>query len=225
MNTYLFYQALAYLGHRAGEWLAALERSDATTRARTSGVGAVLGGIEVLVPEGAGWRRVGEVKETGPLATDVRLVLLPSSATSPGRVRLRMARGAWRLDWVGLARLEGRAEPIRLGPVKVMHGTVVDEDARQRLIDPAQTLVTLPGDDYTLAYRLPDDPARYELFLASRGYYLEWMRDEWVAEENPARAAMMFIDPRKALRTMAPEFKRGEAQMEAMFWGSRFATP
>jgi len=225
MSTYLFYQGLAYLGHQAGEWLAALERSDARTRARAFGTGAALGGIEVLVPEGAGWTPVGEVKETGPLAADAHLVVLPRSALAPDRVRLRLTRGAWRLDWVGLARLEGRVEPVRLQPVRVMRGTAADEDARQRLLDPARALVTMPGDDYTLAYRLPEEPGRYELFLSSRGYYLEWMRDEWIAEENPARAALMFTDPHGALRAMAPEFKRGEAEMEALFWGSRYARP
>jgi hypothetical protein len=106
-----------------------------------------------------------------------------------------------------------------------MQGGSVAEEAREELIDPARTLVTLPGDEYTMVYRLPEDPERFELFLESRGYYLEWMRDEWIAEENPARAAMMFVDPDRALRAMAPEFKRGEAEMEASFWGSRYAKP
>jgi len=224
MSTYLFYQSLAYLGHEAGTWMAALERSDARTRKRTfQGTSAAVGGIEVLVADGAEWTQAGAIVETGPLATDVHLVVLPGAA--PARVRLRMTRGAWRLDWVALARLEGRAEPIRLQPERVMRGPMVDEAARQRLVDHAQPLVTLPGDDYTMTYRLPEDYARDELFLSSRGYYLEWMRDEWVAEENPACAARMFLDPRGALRAMAPEFKRGEAEMETVFWGSRYATP
>ncbi len=47
-------------------------------------------------------------------------------------------------------------------------------------------IVTLPGDAYQLAYRLPEHPERYELFLESRGYYLEWMRREWMADESPS---------------------------------------
>jgi hypothetical protein len=49
------------------------------------------------------------------------------------------------------------------------------------------------------------------------------MRDEWLAEESPARLARLFMDPEEALRQMAAEFKRVEPQMEQTFWGSRYA--
>jgi hypothetical protein len=225
MSTYVFYQELAYLGHEAGAWLAALERKDPLDRARALAAFAVLGGIDVLVPDGTGWKKVGEAREIGPLASDVRLVRLPPAGPGPRRIRLSLTRGAWRLDWVAVARLGDRVDPVRLEPVQVVRGTTPDEAARQRLLDPSRVLVTLPGDEYSLRYRLPDDPQRWELFLESRGYYLEWMRDEWLAEENPAHAALMLSDPRRALRRMAPEFKRGEAEMEAQFWGSRYGRP
>ena len=83
--------------------------------------------------------------------------------------------------------------------------------------------MTLPGDEYTLVYDLPDNFGELELFLDSRGYYIEWMREEWLRDEDPARAAMMFFEPEKALRVLAPEFKRREARMEKIFWSSRYA--
>ncbi|MEP7228190.1 MAG: hypothetical protein ABI785_12560, partial [Gemmatimonadales bacterium] len=61
-----------------------------------------------------------------------------------------------------------------------------------------------------------------ELFLESRGYYLEWMRREWLAEENLALAAQILLDPAGALRTLAPAFKRQEPEMERLFWNSRY---
>jgi hypothetical protein len=51
------------------------------------------------------------------------------------------------------------------------------------------------------------------------------MRKEWMAEEDPLRAMMMVVNPRQALRTMAPQFKRQEASMEQAFWRSRYAHP
>ena len=62
-------------------------------------------------------------------------------------------------------------------------------------------------------------------FLESRGYYIEWMRDEWLAEEDPVRAALMTADPEGALRLLAPEFKKTEGDMEDVFWRSRYAHP
>lgn len=97
-----------------------------------------------------------------------------------------------------------------------------DDAALAALLDAATTLVTLPGDAYDVAYLLPPQPERYELFLESRGYYLEWMRQEWLAEENPWLALRMLADPAGMLRVLAPAYKRGEAGMEEIFWGSRY---
>jgi hypothetical protein len=227
LSTFLLYQGLAYLGSSASGWLAALERSDSKVLRQASGLGGALGGIEVLVPDGAGgWSLAGQVHETGPLAGEVQFVPLPEPVPAgPVRIRLRLTRGHWRLDWVGLAALGARVEPLRLEPRSVRRGPVEDARAREILLDPRRVLTTLPGDEYTLLYELPRDFEAYELFLESRGYYLEWMRQEWLAEEDPARAALMLLSPRAALRELAPAFKQMEPTMESTFWRSRYARP
>ncbi len=219
VSTYLFYQSLAFLGDSAGESLAALERGDPAVRRGYEGLRNAVGGIEVEAEEGSGgWRPVGEVREMGPLATDVVVLPLPPETT--GRVRLRMARGHWRLDYLASARLDARTEALPLDPVSVRGGP----NGRPTSW-PDRPLATLPGDVYTFAYRLPGQAPDYELFLESRGYYLEWMRDEWRADADLRRAARLFLDPQQALRDLAPEFKKQEAQMESLFWRSRYAQP
>lgn len=227
LPTYVLYQGLAFLGTRAGEWLAALERGDASTQARTVGIGRVLGGIDVYAMDaGARWDLAGSIQETGPLATDVRVVRLPEGPRGDVvRVRLRLTRGMWRIDQAALVALDESASPIRLRPSLVLRAGLPDTIALARLRSSERQLVTLPGDAYTLVYDLPDPDASYEFFLESRGYYLEWMRAQWLAEENSLRAAQMFFDPAGALRTMAPEYKRVEPDMERMFWSSRYAAP
>jgi hypothetical protein len=217
LSTYLFYQLLAYLGRQAGESIAAFERQGSSLRERALGLGRALGGIEVLVEDAQGqWRVVGEVSETGPLAADVKVVPLPSGAG--GRVRLRVTRGHYRLDYLALAELGGRVQPISLEPALARW-------TRATLPSPAaiSPFVTLPGDEVLFRFELPRNPEAYELFLESRGYYLEWMRTEWLPEENPARALLMLLDPSAALRLLAPEFKEHEPRMEELFWRSRYA--
>jgi hypothetical protein len=223
LSTYVLYQALAYMGRSAGAWLAQLQRGDARTREQATSAARVLGPIEVQARGADGeWVTIGETQETGPLATDVRVVPLPRLAPGTRHLRLRLTRGHWRIDQVAVARLTERVEPLRLEPVAVRRGGTLDRQALALLTDSTRTLVTLPGDEYTLVYRLPEDFARRELFLEARGYYLEWMREEWLAEENPLRAAQLFLDPAGAMRVMAPEFKRREADMEAVFWRSKY---
>jgi hypothetical protein len=226
LSTYLLYQALAYMGRSAGAWLAQLERADSRARDQVSAVARVLGPIEVQAQAPSGeWVTVGETQETGPLATDVRVVPLPRLPAGARHLRLRLTRGHWRIDHVAITRLTNRVEPLRLHPVAVRRGRSLDPRALALLTNSARRLVTLPGDEYTLVYELPADFARRELFLEARGYYLEWMREEWLAEESPARAARLFLDPAGAMRELAPVFKRLEPEMESTFWRSKYVRP
>lgn len=223
LQTYLLYQTFAYLGGSVGEWLAKFERGDPLAKRHAGSLVSLLGGIDVLVPDRFGrWRQVGRILETGPLAADVKIVRLPRGS-DPTRVRLRMARGAWRIDYVALTTVTGAVEPQRLAPREVFHRGTLAVDARRRLLDPDEALVTFPGDEYTLVYRLPDASREYEFFLESQGYYLEWMREEWIAEENPLEAARLFLDPAGSLKRLAPRFKRVESDLENAFWRSKYA--
>jgi hypothetical protein len=230
MSTFLLYRSLANMGGSAGEFLAAYNRSAGKGRQslndHVSGFSRALGGVDVYLPDAHGrWNKVGRSKETGPLAADLRVVPLPRPGPGPLRVRLSMARGDWRLDYVALAALGRTVDPIRLAPVRVERAGVEDDSARTAMLDPARALVTGPGDEYRFVYELPEDFADRELFLESRGYYLEWIRDDWVRHADRSHAMSMLRNPRKALRQLAPEFKHQEASLEQEFWNSRYARP
>ncbi|MDE0400339.1 MAG: hypothetical protein OXL96_21295 [Candidatus Poribacteria bacterium] len=226
MSTFLFYQGLSYMGRSAGQWIAALERHDTTIEKASSRIGHTLGGIEVLLQDDTGqWVSVGEIKETGPLATDVHLLKLPPLKRERVNIRLRLTQGHWRLDAVKSVKLTKQCKPIRLSPVAVNQDGVSADEAHRLLTDPTAALTTLPGDIYTLVYQLPKDFESYELFLESRGYYLEWIRKEWLADENPALAAMMVFNPKHALRVLAPKYKKIEVDMEKKFWRNRYEKP
>jgi hypothetical protein len=224
MSTYLFYQTLAYMGSTVGEWFAALERNAASHLSGVATLGQQLGWIDIWVQrEDGNWTYVGHVGETGPLATNVHFLELPESRTKPRRIQLRMCRGFWRLDYLALVALEEEVTPVRIRPFDVWRGETRHSAARDLLLDSMGQLCTFPGDRYTLRYRLPEDDRDCELFLESRGYYLEWIRKEWLAEEDPVAALMVFTDPQGTLRRLAPEYKRVEPELEEMFWSSRYA--
>ena len=48
------------------------------------------------------------------------------------------------------------------------------------------------------------------------------MRDEWLADEDPGMATLMVTSPAHMMRVLAPAFKKVEADMERIFWGSRY---
>lgn len=223
LTTYLFYQGLAYMGHASGYWLAKMERGDKDVLKHSSGVGQVLGGIDIFIQDNNdNWVLAGEINETGPIASDVQVVPLPEVKSTPVKIRLRMTCGLWRIDYIALAKLSNSVEPLRLQPSMVLRKDLVDEEAIKRLSDPSNVLVTMPGDSYTIVYDLPSDFQLYELFLESQGYYLEWIRPDWLTEENLEKTLMMFTDPEGFLKEIAPEFKKVESQMEELFWRSKY---
>jgi hypothetical protein len=225
LSTFLFYQTMAYTGRGAGAFLAALERGGPEAGRRALGMARVLGGIDVEVTEGDGpGRLIGRFDEAGPIAGDLQVLPFEASGTGPMHVRLRLARGHWRLDAVALSELEDPVAPIALEPASVERDGRTDERARAVLATSGEGehLVTRPGDAYRLTFRLPPSAAPLELFLESEGFYYEWMRSEWLAEEDPALAALALADPAQALRRLAPAYKTQEPRLEQAFWASRF---
>jgi len=222
--TYLLYQTLAWMGGSAGEHLARFERGDGDWVKMAGGMGRALGPVEVQVREpGGAWRTVGEIDETGPIAPDVHLVPLPP--LPPGsELSLWLARGHWRLDAVALARIGERVEPLVLEPALAVRDSLGGPSVDRAALGGAP-LVTLPGQSVIYRFELPKPAESCELFLESRGYYLEWVREPWLRQEDPASLVSLLMDPRGALRRLAPAFKRQEAELERAFWGSRAAHP
>lgn len=225
LSTYLLYQTLAYMGTKVGDWFALYGK--AKHDPDKSRLASILGRIEVLVQDSDGnWQLVDEVGEHGPLATDIYLVHLPESvARENNKIRLRLTKGTWRLDYVALACIGNPVKPDRIQPSRVLQNGVPNKSVLELLTDSSQVLVTLPGDAYTLEYDLPVDSHNSEFFLESRGYYLEWIRQEWLAEENPGELAKLLFGTKTALKRLAPEFKKMEPGMEEAFWRSRYAKP
>ena len=222
MTTFLFYQGMAHAGSKLPYYHAQVESGNESMQHHLTRIWDLLGGIEVQVQNNNGkWVKAGEIAEMGPIAADLQLVTLPEITGEKVKVRIKMTKGLWRIDQVGLIVIDQEVQPIRIKPACVLRENVEDETALNSLIDSTQYLLTFPGDRYELIYNLPDDKD-YEIFLHSKGYYLEWMREDWIKEENNFRMAVMFAFPKQYLKMMAPEFKEIEPFMEYSFWNSRY---
>jgi len=227
LTTFVFYQTLAYLGSHAGDWLAALERGGPAAGSAAMAMAHRLGGIEVHVQQADGtWCPAGSYEEAGPIAGDLQVIPLERCALTSGaptHVRLRLTQGHWRLDWVALAQLDALVTPSVHEPELVERDGRPQAEALASLRGEGRRLVTQPGDSYLIHFRLPKPEASeaLEVFLESEGFYYEWMRQEWLRDEDAEMARLMFANPDEALRRLAPEFKAREAHAEEVFWKSR----
>jgi hypothetical protein len=222
ITTYLFYQALAYMGRHAGGYLAAMERGSGEMREQARALYHLLGGIDVQTRDGNGdWKTVGTYLETGPLAREVQVVPLP--AGDPGQhVRLVMAKGHFRLGQVARVSLGRPVSPERIPPASIATAHGDAGLAQAWLAGQTPFLATRPGDEHTLTYDLPADGDDLEFFLEARGYYLEWMRQSWLAEESDWKLSKLFYRPGSALEDLAPAYQQLEPRIEKLFWESRY---
>ena len=223
LTTYLFYQSLANLGNSAGYFASRIESGDQSLKRKVDRIWNILGGIEVYVQgKNRNWIKAGEIEEMGPIASDVHLLKLPVQESEITKIRLKMTKGLWRIDYVGLTEMKEQVHPIQINPTVVISNDSIDSKALTQLCDSDNPLITLPGDSYTLHYTLPSTNDDYEIFLKTKGYYLEWMREEWIAEQNLKNAGLMFVMPKLYLKLVADKFKVVEPTMEEKFWRSRY---
>jgi hypothetical protein len=221
LNTFLLYQALAYMGRTAGERFAALDRTGPSGVDSFRGLSTILGGIRVKVETSPDqWTEVGTYDEVGPIALEAQVVPLPPDLhDGPTHVRLELTRGYWRIEQVALAALGDPVVPTAIEPRAVLRGSESRPDAAAKLRPGGEHLVTGPGDEWLLRFDVP--AGDLEIFLESRGYYYEWIRPSWLPEESALALALFALNPRGEMRRLAPAYKRIEPDMDRVFWQSR----
>jgi hypothetical protein len=218
LTTFLMYQGLAYMGKSATYWMAEFERGMIT---RKESIFELLGGIEVFSKDTYDdWKLEGVLNETGPIATDFNIIPLANSQHGNVELKLRLNKGLWRIDYLGLVTISGKVVPTLIQPFQVETISGAETDPLSKLVNVNDYLVTYPGDAYRIKYNIPYENA--ELFLDSKGYYLEWIRDEWIKEQNYIKLNLMVSRPSQYLKDIAPAFKRLEPLMEESFWNSKY---
>jgi hypothetical protein len=230
MSTYVLYQLIALHGRGFGDFMASLERGDPGAIAAVLGFDHVLGGVEVAFRQRGGpFRQAGSLGYVGPIARATRgLSFSVDAPDEPVEIQLTFARSHWKLDAARLATvLAGDLTPLEVPAQVSLAGGRDAAVVAASLRGQGPYVVTLPGDEIVLRFPVPAEnlSGSTGYFLHSRGYYYEWMRDEWLRDEDRARARAYLDDPARALRELAPAYRALEPSMESVFRASRFGRP
>ena len=215
------------MGNSVGAFFADIERNRSFFSSKLKSPEQLLGGIEVLEKDKDGnWIKCGEFNETGPIATNIQVIpLIKLEDNETINVRLIMAKGMWRIDYTSMFNIGEEVQPIRIKPSSSTPTELAEQNVISSLNDSTKTLVTLPGDEVSLFYTLPEEYSNYDLFLEAQGYYLEWIREDWIAEENQSKISELLFNPNKYLKDLTPQFKKIEGDMEESFWRSKYVIP
>ena len=226
MTTYLFYSSMGYMGDEVGDIFAYLEKNP-SVRDRFVATTQLLGGIEVyLLDKRKGtWEFQNTLNETGPIAINKQFIPLKEVGQGSGiEIKLVLNRGLWRLDYTALTNIIEPVKPIEISSHLILNKGVQDNAALAKVNSAENYLISMPGSEYRFEFMLPEQDADYELFLYSKGYYLEWMRSNWIKDKNLIKLKQMVDYPRMFLRSEAADFKMYEGIMEDQFWNSRIDT-
>jgi hypothetical protein len=224
LTTFLLYTAYGYMGDEAASFLAEIETNNMVRNKMRNRLD-LLGGIEVYLwnENNNSWKYQGMFHEVGPIAKNLQLLVFDNELKNQSeiKVRLRLAKGLWRLDYAALSSVSRKVQPLELLPEKIISKGKEDKHALEMLkADDNDYLTSMPGNEYELHYSLPDVAGDYALFLYSKGYYLEWIRGEWLRHKNTAALYKMMQNDKQTWSNLAHEFKSVESSMEATFWSS-----
>lgn len=226
MSTYLFYSAMGYMGDEVGLRFSKMGRSPYLQK-KFKEINGTLGGIDVFLwnEKKQTWNFQNTVHELGPIAVNRQLVPIQTSNGSELlKIKLVLNKGTWRLDQVFLTEIIQELQPCVITSSRIERNGVVDSEALSKINDPSKYLISMPGDEFEFHFKLPDSNTDYELFLYSKGYYMEWMRSEWIKEKNIPKLMEMVMTPKAYFRNEAQNYKKYEDSMESIFWSSRIDT-
>jgi hypothetical protein len=226
MTTYLFYSAMGYMGDNVGDIFAILE-TDQEMRNKFDATTKELGQIDIYSwnEQINGWEIENRIYETGPIAINKQFIPLKNlSFDSTVKLKLVLNKGLWRIDYVALTNIKEKVKPIEIAPGSILNKGKPDNTALSEITDPGKHLISMPGSEYKFNFTLPNPDTDYELFLYSKGYYLEWMREHWIKDKDLLKLKQMVDNPKKYLRDEAKSYKQYESVMEQVFWNSKIDT-
>jgi hypothetical protein len=141
-------------------------------------------GMRIAVWDRGRYRDVGRVGDTGPIAWDEVAVRIPVPEPGLLRVRLSFVADNWRVDRVAAATGVRELEPRVVALSNVMNPDDTALDSAVPYLKKADDayLITKPGDRLMLHFDVgaAADNSEHTYFLAATGYYMEWMRRDWL---------------------------------------------
>jgi hypothetical protein len=184
LNTVLFYDLmLARPGARSLDWMT----NDLQRIGPTLDLGrwyANYLGMRISVEEHGIWTQVARLSDYGPIAWRDVAAIIPAPATDSVHLRLEFLADQWRIDRIAIG--DDVRRP-RTRTVSLAAVTNAEGDPEPRALEDLRRaddryLETTPPQRFSIAFDVgssPRDSAR-TFFIASQGYYTEWVRGSWM---------------------------------------------
>ncbi|MDQ6829855.1 MAG: hypothetical protein M3081_13430 [Gemmatimonadota bacterium] len=222
LNTVLLYDGILS-GARALDWVNHdLNRLSSAAELGRWYVGHM--GMRVLVKDGDGWRDVARIGDTGPIAFHDVAIIVPVVRTHDSvHVRIAFTADNWRIDRIAVAGGYRRPPMRTISISSVMRDDGTPDAAvlaSLRAPDDAY-LRTSPGQTFSIHFATGVSREPRTFFLASQGYYTEWIRGDWLKERG---GGIPFVASDDAVVDALHRWRTKQHEFEGKFYSSRVPT-
>ncbi|GAA4934988.1 hypothetical protein GCM10023314_04190 [Algibacter agarivorans] len=227
LTTFLLYNGLSYMGDEVGDYFAKIETNESIKK-RLSHPFSLLGKIKLFAYDDNKnkWILFDELYETGPIAKNMMIAPLNNIEPIAGslKIKIEMTKGLWKIDYLGLANIKNTTTGTKIYPNKIEVIEGKDYNINAIKSDDNNYLTSFPGNEFKYKFKLPElgTHEEHELFLSSKGYYLEWIRANWLKEKNIKKLEKMLSNDKEVWTSLALEYKIVEDEMEEVFWNSKY---
>lgn len=193
LTTVLFYDlVMESQGVFALEWMDRMQNDYLYARMFTE-LYRRYAGIRIYAFENDRWVQKQHIGDVGPIAWKEMAVRIPlDPSVSPVRLKLEffpdnimIDRIAWSERILSDTEWQSTACPIRM--IR-SDSDIIMTDLEELIAETDdEYLITYPGQSYRFTYQSnQNDALASSIFLKSKGYYLEWLRGNWITGTNNA---------------------------------------
>ena len=205
LNTVFFIHMLKDQGFRALDWMSDDPNRFGSKYKLASWYRKKMG-MRVAIWDQGRYRQVATIDDTGPIAWDELAVPLPAVNGEKLRLRLSFVADNWRIDHLALATTvrNAKADKIPVAQVISAKGNELSQARENLHAADAAYVITKPGEYIRLRFDVavaPHDLKR-TYFLAAEGYYIEWMRKDWLQSTSASTFVLNDTSLQAALLTL-----------------------
>jgi hypothetical protein len=226
LNTVLFYDViLRSQGIRALNWLGS-KTSNIFYAWRLSKWYKKHFGLRIQLFDGDKFKEAAWIRDAGPISWRQVAVELPVPDGDTARLRFTFLPDNLVIDWIGVSFDQNNDYEIRT--VECDEIIDLNTDRKCNYVDfikkrDKQYLITYPGDSYNLKFKvdhLPEERRR-TYFLKSRGFYIEWLRKEWLAQIQKDMGDVVFNLNDETIKKTAQLWVTKKHRFEKEFFESK----
>jgi hypothetical protein len=232
LSTVLFYDVvLGSQGLTALEWTKKIN-TDPNYALLFHAVYKFYSGITVKVNQQGKYQKRKFISDVGPIAWKELAVSIPVNEedindSSELDIRLEFFPDHFMVDYIGYEMKSDGDIPYQVNNLSPNTIEAYDGKLRPEVIqkirrDDRDFLITNPGESYNL-YFYVTTPSENEvsIFIRSKGYYIEWLRGNWLTE-NPGDYRFQLFDYKETIHQLKKSWLENRQLLEQEFFHSRF---